>query len=281
MVHWANDDAVPLCGNAPQLADWLVWEELCGGVSAERDYHLWGDQRDLAIQIRGARLDLDGEGVAVVGGAALDHVGDEHVLPFYTDACEQLVEELSCASNEREALLVFVVSRAFANEHHVGREGTVAWDGLGSLRSQGAEGAFVDAPLEIVGRCGEDVFARHGVHGHGTNGVGGSSIGGADDEGRVGFGRLTASMIWVDGHSTRSFASSQTHDVRACTRHDGGFNLLPDERPSRCFARAWRWSLGRRRPARALSRRLFPRPNGTLRLPRGGSRVCVPGRRCG
>ena len=62
VIHGEDDDAVPLCGDAAQLADWLIWKELCGRVPAERDYHLWGNQLDLAIQIRAACLDLDGEG---------------------------------------------------------------------------------------------------------------------------------------------------------------------------------------------------------------------------
>ena len=144
-----------------------------------------------------------GRGVAVVGRAALDHVGDEHVFSSHADRCEQLVEQLSGAPNERQPLLILVVSGAFANEHHVGRDRTVAWDGLGSLRSQRAEGAFVNAPIEIVDRCGEDVVAGHGISEHATNGVGRSSIGRMDNERCVNIGHLIASWTSIGGHTAR------------------------------------------------------------------------------
>ena len=78
------------------------------------------DQLDLPEEIRLARLDLVGHGIAVAGRAALDDVRDVDLGAGKPDALEQLVEELAGLTHEGVALLVLVKARRLADEHQVG-----------------------------------------------------------------------------------------------------------------------------------------------------------------
>ena len=74
----------------------------------------------LLEQVGAAGLDLERLGVAIARRPALQHVGDENVLPREADAFQQLVEELARAADERQALAVLFGSRRLADEHHIG-----------------------------------------------------------------------------------------------------------------------------------------------------------------
>ena len=101
-----------------------------------------------------------GRGVAIVGGAALNHVGDEHVLASHADCRQHFVEQLPRPSDEREALLVFVVAGSLADEHQPRRAGAVPRNGHGPFRAERAEDASIDAPLQLFKVCREDVVGH-------------------------------------------------------------------------------------------------------------------------
>ena len=58
--------------------------------------------------------------VAIVGRAALEDIGDEHVAALQADLAEQPVEQLPCLPDERKALPVLVSAGRLADEHQVG-----------------------------------------------------------------------------------------------------------------------------------------------------------------
>jgi hypothetical protein len=84
----------------------------------------------LAAQVWLARGDLVGLGVAVVGWAALDDVGDEHILAAPADRAEQPHQQVTGAPDERPALAILVETRPFANEDDLGRGIALPGDGL-------------------------------------------------------------------------------------------------------------------------------------------------------
>ena len=87
---------------------------------AERDDHLRLDGVDLPEQEWLARLDFVLLGVAVLRRPALDHVRDVHVLALQIDRFDDLRQQLPGAADERNALLIFVGARRFADEHQIG-----------------------------------------------------------------------------------------------------------------------------------------------------------------
>jgi hypothetical protein len=72
---------------------------------------------------------------------ALEYVRDVHVLTGQTDPAEQLIQEFPRLADEREALLVFVEARRFADEHQVRIGVTVTEDDLRPSLSEPASGA--------------------------------------------------------------------------------------------------------------------------------------------
>src|SRR3712207_9398242 len=57
---------------------------------------------ELGFEVRTAGLDLVGQGVAVVGWAALDHVDYRHLGAIEGDLGKQRVEELARGADERD-----------------------------------------------------------------------------------------------------------------------------------------------------------------------------------
>ena len=128
---------------AAQLADALgAVEEQPGGEVAQGDHDRRADERDLLLEVGAAGLDLAGSRIPVLGGAALDHVGDVALGPCDPDLLEhEAVEEFARAPDEGLALQVFLVTRALADEEE-GRPGVAhPEDDLGATRGQRALGA--------------------------------------------------------------------------------------------------------------------------------------------
>ena len=100
------------------------------------------DQLDLAEEVALAGVDLLGLRVAVAGRAALEDIGDEHVVAGQADPAEQLAEQLPGGADERHALLVLVEPRRLADEHQVGGRRARAEDDLRArLRERAARAA--------------------------------------------------------------------------------------------------------------------------------------------
>ena len=124
---------------------------------AERDDHLRLDDVDLPEEERLAGLDFVRLGIPVLGRAALDDVGDVDVLALERDGFDDLRQELPRAADERKALLIFVASRSFADEHQVGFGVADAEHDLRApQRMELAAGAVAD-----IGADGREALDRH------------------------------------------------------------------------------------------------------------------------
>ena len=92
-----------------------------GGDAAQADDDFRPQQTELLPQPGHTSLALGGQGVAVLGRAALDDVGDIAVGgTVEVDGEEVFVQQLAAASHEGQALLVLALAGAFAHEEHLG-----------------------------------------------------------------------------------------------------------------------------------------------------------------
>src|SRR5205823_2767891 len=102
---------------------------------------------------------------AVARRPALDHVGDVHVAAAQSHAAgDDLGQQLAGAADERFALAIFLLSRAFADEHEL-RLGLA--DAEHDLRASRAELAaatiadlVADRAQRVLGGPSESLFAR-------------------------------------------------------------------------------------------------------------------------
>ena len=92
-----------------------------GGDAAQADDDFRPQQTELLSQPGHTGFALGGQGVAVLGRAALDDVGDIAVGgTVEVDGKEVFVQQLAAASHEGQALLVLALAGAFAHEEHLG-----------------------------------------------------------------------------------------------------------------------------------------------------------------
>ena len=97
---------------------------------AQRDNHFRLDDVDLLKQKRLARLDFVRFGIAVLRRPALDDVGDVDVLALEIDRLDDLRQQLSRPSDERNALEIFIPAGGFPDEHQRGVRVAGAEDNL-------------------------------------------------------------------------------------------------------------------------------------------------------
>ncbi len=64
-----------------------------------------------------AALDLIWLGIPILWGAAFDDIRDVNLLPSKINGLEDLSQELSSLSDKRPSLNIFVITRAFPDEH--------------------------------------------------------------------------------------------------------------------------------------------------------------------
>ena len=92
-----------------------------GGDAAQADDDFRPQQTELLSQPGHTGFALGGQGVAVLGRAALDDVGDIAVGgTVEVDGKEVFVQQLAAASHEGQALLVLALAGALAHEEHLG-----------------------------------------------------------------------------------------------------------------------------------------------------------------
>ena len=120
-VHPADLPALGLAVDGGH-AEFGIGQEL-GGEAAQGADDRRPDDGYLLHEVRAARRDLVGERVAVLGRAALDHVGDVDVGAGQADLAQEFRQQLAGRSHERLALLVLVKARSLAHEHQLAR-----WD---------------------------------------------------------------------------------------------------------------------------------------------------------
>ena len=100
--------------DACRLAGEELRREVAEGCD-ERRLH----QFDLPEQMPFAGLDLLRQRIAVAGRPALYDICHIDIVPRHPDPLEQLAEQLPGGAHERDALLVLVEARRFADEHQL------------------------------------------------------------------------------------------------------------------------------------------------------------------
>ena len=111
----------PASANIPYLSlnarDAAAREPAAHADAAERHNEARVDGFNLTVQPMAAGLDLLGQRIPVPGGAALDHIGDEHLGSGYPGFGQHFGQELAAPADKRPALFVLDGPGAFADEH--------------------------------------------------------------------------------------------------------------------------------------------------------------------
>ncbi len=124
-------------------------EQVLGCGRAQRHDDLRADDADLPHQEWRAGIALVAFGSAIARRPALHDVGDVDLLALEAHGGDHVVEQLSGAPDERQALLVFVSARPFADEHQLGVRISGAEDDL--LASQLGQLAALAVGADVVG----------------------------------------------------------------------------------------------------------------------------------
>ena len=121
------------------------------------------DRRELPAKERIARTDFVRFGVAVVWRPALQHVADVDIFAFEIDGLDNLGQQLSRPSDERQALLVFVKTRRFTHKHEFSVRIPGAEHDMGAFRRQLAALAITDVVPNRLQRGGVAGFIARSV----------------------------------------------------------------------------------------------------------------------
>ncbi len=117
----------------------LGLEEALGGDPSEAANNLRGDDLQLLLENGQTAGHLGRSGVAVSGGSALEDVTDVDVVAGEAHAFgEDVVEELSGASDKGQALLVLIVTGGLADEDQSGVRIALAKNRVGAGPGEGA-----------------------------------------------------------------------------------------------------------------------------------------------
>src|SRR5512132_2665796 len=149
MVDGEDQEAVDLALAPVDPGDRLTWQELAHRVTAERHDDARLQQGEMALQPYVAGGYLFGQRVAVLGRAMPHDVGDEHLASVQPDVRQELVEELSCGSDEGPTLEILVVSGRLAKEEDPGVGASLPGHGLPR------------APVKGTGRACPDLVREH------------------------------------------------------------------------------------------------------------------------
>ena len=114
------------------------------GKGAKTAHDFRADGRELLLQERIAGGDFVRLGIAVFRRTAFQDIADVDVFTLEIDRLDDLRQQLARAADERQALLVFVVARRFADEDELGVGIARAEDDVGALRSELAALAVAD-----------------------------------------------------------------------------------------------------------------------------------------
>src|SRR5437879_5102101 len=125
---------------------------------AERYEDPRSDGLHLALEVRPTRLHLVRLRRPGRAGSTLDHIRDEDVLPRESGGGEGPIEHLAGGPHERSAGRVFLPSRRFTDQEHVGGAGAVPWDRPGPVPVQPTQGALPDLGGDLLADVG--TFAR-------------------------------------------------------------------------------------------------------------------------
>jgi hypothetical protein len=135
---------------APSAANTLSGKETAQGKTAQGNNELGVHEFDLAFQVLAASSDLLGQGVAVLGRAAFDHICDEHLLAVGANGGQQSLQELPCRADEGPALLVFMITGALPNKHQFGVNRAFSRHCVGPVLRQRAISALFDQTGDLM-----------------------------------------------------------------------------------------------------------------------------------
>jgi len=133
--HWYAPVLLPVAAQTRDAGRHFAEQPLDGG-SAQRDHHLGLDDLDLPLDPRETGFHFLGARLAVAVnfagrvGAALEDVGDVHLVAIQPGGLDDLGQQLAGGTDERFAFFVLVQSRCLADEHQVGVNGADAEDDL-------------------------------------------------------------------------------------------------------------------------------------------------------
>lgn len=145
-------DGGPVGMREPLPADFgdgglLLEDGLIGGGTGEEDV-VGLDEGDLGIEVGAAGGHFRGVGFSVLGWPAFDSIADIDIdSAVDANGGKDLGEELAGSPDEGDALFVFLLAGAFADEEELGLGITVGEDGVGARAVEGAEGAVGDGGL--------------------------------------------------------------------------------------------------------------------------------------
>ena len=126
-------------------------DEAAGGDAAQAHDDLGADQGHLGPEIADAGVLLGVQGVPVLGRAALDDVGDVHVLrPVQVDELQHLVQQLAPPAHEGLPLEVLVFPGALADAHDLRVPGPYSEDHVVPAVGQGALLTAETGPLQFL-----------------------------------------------------------------------------------------------------------------------------------
>src|SRR5438128_2799128 len=132
------------------------------GESAEAAHDFRTDRSELLFQEWIAGSDFIRLGIPVIRRPALEDIANVDVFAFEIDGLDDLCQELSRPADERQALLVFVITRSLAHEYEFSVATTGTEDQVGALRGQltalavaefGADSVEVLDIWAVIARC--------------------------------------------------------------------------------------------------------------------------------
>src|SRR5450759_184398 len=141
MIERQVKDIADALGLAMDARDGLAREKPLHRKAPQGNYDARLDQGQLAVQVLTAGHNLIRQWVAVTRWPALDDVGDVDLLSTQVYGAQQLLQVLAGCADKRPALVIFMETRPFTDEHdaRVGRP--FAWHGISPAPAEGALGA--------------------------------------------------------------------------------------------------------------------------------------------
>lgn len=120
MVAGDDGDASPQTGFSPDFFDRAgVSRQAEDGEASQGEDHFWAHGLDLFKQEILAVVDFLGQGVAVVGRATFDDVGDIDFVTLHANGMDHFVQQFSGIADKRFSMPIFFGSRSFSDEQHV------------------------------------------------------------------------------------------------------------------------------------------------------------------
>jgi hypothetical protein len=117
------------------------------------------------MQIWNTGRDLIGQGLSILGRAALDNVGDVYRLARHLDSLQDAVEKIPGLTDEGFPLRIFVGARPLAHENQAGGGISIAGNRLGAMGTQTAAVGRPDSLSDLIQRLQPEELVAQEVAG--------------------------------------------------------------------------------------------------------------------